>query len=298
MCKSRYKQLYHPLKLCYDTSRLSKVAEPDEASSQDSDLTNYKPFTSLLGAATAAETFYQYLPILSSKTYCGVLYRTLVRGHPWLSTIGGLIEINSAIYALTCEHAVSRSTPVTGPSVSETLVEGDFGEDVNEALVFGEPLEDAGAIDTDERARGVDMLTSLARDQGVDWENLPIAGAAREGPEWCLVPLEGNSVLPNFVERPSAVKGKGTGDPERYYLEESSEPRAGCPAWVVTASAPGYIGEVHFNPSYIIGAGSGLIESWTVGLEQDQGEPRWRAGASRFRGASFQYITAPVLELI
>ncbi|KAK4033887.1 hypothetical protein C8A01DRAFT_39656 [Parachaetomium inaequale] len=287
MSQRRYSQIYKPLKLCYDASRFSKVGRPDDEETPEPprlESSLHKPFlmpTTLSDGMAAwrtteaegLETLYQYLPVLDNKTYCRALYRTLVQGRPWFSTIGGLVEVDGAAHVLSCEHVRSSPSPTTLEWTSDALAEEDFDEDVEGPLVFGELGSEAvKGSGHDDEPYTTETLDALAKGKNRDWESLPVAGAGQEGPEWCIIPLEGSAILPNFVEKPSARKGKGTGHLERYYLEQASEPRGGCPAWVVTGSAPEHehTGSLLANPSYIIGGGSGMLEVWTVRLEHDQ----------------------------
>ncbi|KAK9779606.1 hypothetical protein AB5N19_12709 [Seiridium cardinale] len=84
------------------------------------------------------------------------------------------------------------------------------------------------------------------------------------GPEWCLVPIEDHSMLPNFVQR-SAKGTNGTNYSERRCIEKTSEPYSGCPAFIVSAADTESTGRVMGNRSYIIGGGTAeLLEVWTV----------------------------------
>jgi hypothetical protein len=114
---------YKPLKLCYDKGLVERAASGATYQTNMSD---------------------------TSDTLCGTLLRTEEPGQGvWISTIGGIIEVDKILYAVTTAHYPSiadsnsdESTPAStssspGSSVADTLVEeGEIDPDVEPALII------------------------------------------------------------------------------------------------------------------------------------------------------------------
>lgn len=293
MSHKRYKPIYDPLKLCYDTSDLSHVGYRGGSASNSSrhwpePKTRFMNPTLEQGEMVETmHAFYQYRPVAEDKTYCGALSRTHIHGNPWISTLGGIVEVENMTYLMSCQHDTADTTVSSGPSLADTLVEDDIPSNVEGPLVFSTKVlpDSFDAINSPEGHSGCDDPGSLEGPQTIDelafsdpeakagWKNLPVARAIRKGREWCLIPVEERSMLPNFVERTRTKKGKDIGDPEIRYIEEISEPRAGCTGYVATGSG-GYSGTFSKNITFIVGGGTeGLVEAWTILFDETQGNP-------------------------
>jgi hypothetical protein len=98
-------------------------------------------------------------------------------------------------------------------------------------------------------------------------------GGIINGSEWCLIPIDYGSALPNYVDRSTTRKGKDTGKPNIRYLEELSEPRPGCNVFVNAGSKAECSGTILPNASFVFGGGViKLIEVWTALLENNEGK--------------------------
>ncbi|KAI1116282.1 hypothetical protein F5Y14DRAFT_439998 [Nemania sp. NC0429] len=277
MSHKRYKPLYDPLKLCYDTSDISHVANLDVGTSQASQDITIEPqgYEDMQTADT-----YQYKPITGDKTYCGALSRTTINDQTYRSTFGGLVEVDGMIYLMTCQHSVSDTASETIPSLSDTLAESEVPPDSEGPLVFcsGDLLN--GPDSQPETSRAADRPPSLGSPYGVDWKDLSVGGAVRKGREWILIPLEDHYILPNLIEMASTKKGKGVGDLEIHYLDETSDPQPGSPSYIITGSTTSTSGVVSAGTSFIIGAGTdGVLGVWTILLDNSRGLRKGDSGA-------------------
>ncbi|KAK6071608.1 hypothetical protein SCUP515_07805 [Seiridium cupressi] len=292
MSQERYRASYRPLRLCYDTDKISKVGSPDlkgSASSGQGYLKSLRPGDSgslkptNYGALSPTikpeeissgglQSFYQYHPVADDETYCGALFRTSVDGQPWISTIGGTIELGGNFYVMACQHTSSQPISPGHASVADTLVEKDFADDVERPLVFlTENLPGSSdVVDVIDAEQDIETEGTAATLPKEKWKEFSVKGVIKIGPEWCLVPIEDHSMLPNFVRRPE--KGtNGTNHSERHYIEKTSEPYGGCPAFIVSAADTASTGRVTGNRSYIVGGGTAeLLEVWTVLLDEEQ----------------------------
>lgn len=314
MSNKRYRPLYNPLKLCYDMTGISHVGYSEPATPQSSEYTTSGAEPGILGHTFGLDflspppnfellrsgpkpkqlaelngqiqTFYQYRPAVGDKTYCGALSRTSIHGRPWVSTFGGLVEVNGMMCLISCQHGLVSPSVNYVPSITDTLVDKDIPLDVEGPLVFSsEDLPDGpdtlGGLDasdnpcrpsTPNSSPAIDTHKSSVQETGVEWEDLPVAGAIRMGREWCLVPIEEHSILPNFVERLKSKKGKDIGDPEIHYIEEASEPYAGCTAYMNTGVGGEFSGTLSANVSFLVGGGTeGFLEAWTMLFDKSQG---------------------------
>lgn len=273
MSKKRYKPIYDPLKLCYEVVEIVKSGRKSlESSSKSPDSGRSGPISSsVVDAPGGLETFHQILYTAredSKKTYCGAKYRSIVNGRRWISTIGGLVEVDGITFAMTCEHNSSQVFSVSGPSVADTLVDDDFLADVDGPLVFSvnELLEDPDDLGADDDSKGTAVDNGPLRERDTEWIDLDMPGATRRGPEWQLVPVETCSVVPNFVELKVLASDQSQDMTKRFYIEEVSEPVPGNSVLVATGH-DGMLypeGKVAENTSFLMGDGMPFLEIWTV----------------------------------
>ncbi|KAH9885365.1 hypothetical protein F4778DRAFT_511039 [Xylariomycetidae sp. FL2044] len=299
MSHKRYRALYDPLKLCYEVSDLKHVASTEPEASKSGHPLVRRPDLGALGSTPGPsevfelsqlpgfdepmpEVFYQYTPMENNRTYCGALFQTSVNGRPCVSTIGGLLNVSGQLYVTTCEHGSPGSSTETVPSIADTLVVTDLPSDVEGPLVFafdGPPdgLHDGNAPE-DVRVGNQSLLGERTFDAA--WEDLDVASAVKTYGEWGLVPIGDHAALPNLVERWNTEKGKDTGAPKIYFLEEFSSPRPGHPAYIASHSKMGSTGTVSANTSFMFGGGiGGATEIWTVLLDKREGLRKGDSGS-------------------
>ncbi|KAF2993645.1 hypothetical protein E8E14_000795 [Neopestalotiopsis sp. 37M] len=286
MSKYRYKQLYEPLKLCYVTAKINKVGldEPHivASSSQNTaasqtNMARSKQITSLSPVIESAEPrlgyHLHYRPLFLDETYTGALFQSLVDGQPWVSTLGGVIEIDDSIYIMACEHAPTSFEPSTNNiSLADTLLEEDYkgatfsgtGIQANTEgpLVFA-TAEFCEGLDVPDEPEVNDTLPSIDE----EWKRLGLDGNVVVGLEWCLFPVQGHLMLPNFIEE-SIEEAGNLYQRKRHYLDQISEPQGGHTARIATNSVTQPSGIVLPNSSFIVGGGTDeLIEVCTVLLD-------------------------------
>ncbi|KAI8629054.1 hypothetical protein F5Y19DRAFT_433818 [Xylariaceae sp. FL1651] len=300
MSHKRYKALYDPLRLCYETSDISHIGNPESAETPQSSSHNklrirasfpsgslspipkpeeFSVFGLSLQPDSDKQTFYEYLPIVNERTYCGALSRTFVNGKTYLSTFGGLVEVDGMTCLMTCQHNSSEPSNSITPSLSDTLVENDVLSTVEGPLVFcsGDLCDGPTGLDQANQFNVETRHVALDTSRESDWKILRVGGAIRKGREWCLVPVEDQFILPNFVERPNSKKGKGTDEPEILYLDQIAEPEPGHATYIPRAR---YSGVVSTNTSFIFGGGTdGVLEVWSVIIDGEQGLQKGDSGS-------------------
>lgn len=126
--RSAIRQLYSGLRLSYDRILVTRTGRVIDEHFDD------------LSSASMGETL------------CGT--RLVMRrvpndgGREWRSTIGGVIQIGGNFYAMTSAHppdpddeeeAASRAASLVDGSSPSTLVEADYDDDVEPALIFDYP---------------------------------------------------------------------------------------------------------------------------------------------------------------
>lgn len=267
MSHKRYKPLYDPLRLCYETSYISHVWNRDTEESQASQ------HITIEDGYGAMQTLYQYKPATGDKTYCGAISRTVFNHRTCLSTFGGLVEVDGMTYLMTCQHSISDTSSATIPSLPDTLSESDvpFGSEGPLVFCLGDLPSGLDGPGQPDAPRTADMPTSPVSSNSSDWKNLSVSGPIRKGREWSLIPIADHYILPNLVEKLSTEKGKSVSDLEIHYLDETSDPRPGSASYIVTGSTSGSSGIVSTNTSFIIGGGTdGLLEVWTILLDKDE----------------------------
>ncbi|KAJ8133419.1 hypothetical protein O1611_g198 [Lasiodiplodia mahajangana] len=293
MSHKRYRALYDPLRLCYETSDLSHIGNPESPETPQSSshttsrggsslpvgfLSPIPEFPSQLLPDTGLQTCYEYLPVADDRTYCGALSRTFANGKISLSTFGGLVEVDGTTCLMTCQHGFSELSTSTIPSLSDTLAESDVPPKVEGPLVFcsRDIYNDPGNLSHDVSEEET-RLASLGTFGETGWKSLSIGGAIRKGREWCLVPMPGHSILPNFIERPNSKKGKSTSEPEIFYLDQVAEPEPGHVTYISYADCSGFISG---NTSFLFGGGTeGALEVWTVVMEGEKGLQKGDSGS-------------------
>ncbi|KAI1125910.1 hypothetical protein F5Y10DRAFT_294290 [Nemania abortiva] len=294
MSHKRYKTLYEPLRLCYETSDLSYVSNPE--SSEKSQSSSYSTPRVGLGFTpgllspipegspplypdTGIQTFYEYLPVANDRTYCGSLSRTLDNGKAVISTFGGLVEVDGVTYLMTCQHGLFEPSASVISSLSDTIVESDIPDNVERPLVFcsGNLYDGSDDPDHSNQSRTGTRLASLETFAEPSWKSLSVQGGIRKGREWSLVPMGVQSILPNFVERPSSKKGKNIDEPEILYLDQIAEPNPGHGTYIAHACCSGVVSS---NTSFMFGGGmEGVLEVWKLIMDDEKGLRKGDSGS-------------------
>jgi hypothetical protein len=113
------------------------------------------------------QPFYQYVPTLDGKTYCGALSRTGIDGQPWMSTFGGLVETDGIMYIHSCQHgsSVNSANVSVGHSLADTIGEEDLPDTVDPPLGFvSVPPSDGPNDESEPEATRInDALSNLGK---------------------------------------------------------------------------------------------------------------------------------------
>ncbi|KAI0199322.1 hypothetical protein F4808DRAFT_432784 [Astrocystis sublimbata] len=288
----RYKQLYSPLRLCYDTSDLVHVTFPDNevssplpnSVSEADPGSSYEIDTSPEPAEMSASTHplarelhmqetYQYLPLYRGETYCGGLCRTSVNGHSIVSTLGGLIEVNGRTYIMTCHHGFQKPHTESSSTPSDTSTGSEFVPSSQSPLVFCSEDLPGGPDEVDDTkvSKFESRLASLEfSDDTQNWTSIWDAEIAKIGQEWVLIPIGDDLILPNLTKGPSSDEASGS-QAAIHYIDNIAEPRPGTVSSIITCSRTRYSGLVSTNTSFLFGAGmENMLEVWTVNLDGDE----------------------------
>ncbi|RWA11837.1 hypothetical protein EKO27_g3286 [Xylaria grammica] len=299
MSHGRYKRLYSPLKLCYETSDLVHVTSSrsewpgylqSSASTRSTNPSVYSftpkpPKISTIGSMGEPQSYvptsYQYLPTPDGGTYCGALARTYVNGRHFVSTLGGSVRVNGRTYLMTCHHGFQRPPTEASCSLSDTTVGDDASLPAEAPLVFcsGDLLDDTEDMDHHEASTPKGRLANLVSSPP-KWADLSIVGQIRTGQEWVLIPMEDISILPNLMKKPRPEAVEDIEEPEIYYLDDIAKPRPGNLSYIMTSSRKGCTGFLSANTSFILGGGmSNMLEIWTMNLDEGQGLQKGDSGS-------------------
>jgi hypothetical protein len=184
MSQRKYRKYYEPWKLCF------KRVEVSYTSGKEADLD--------LGH--------------DELTLCGTLLHAAHSGVTRISTIGGLLEVNGHLMALTTSFdpqpvpfgaGRNGNLDATDSSAATTLNDIDFPDDVAEALVFesGKAAAcPAAPPDIDgENMGGVDRGPVVIFQPDIAAPITPVRGAAGHKADCRLIPVKDQYELPNIV---------------------------------------------------------------------------------------------------
>ncbi|KAI9867933.1 MAG: hypothetical protein M1813_007755 [Trichoglossum hirsutum] len=170
------RKLYRPLRLCYDTTLITSASTEDI---YEADMTG------------------------TQFTLCGTLVQTSHSGsRNLISTVGGLVEIDGKLFAITTSHHLQedeRSEDASSRS-PDTSAEGEtFDEDVEQALIV-----DNWKRHCDEDTALGSQLVYIPRDQESSsrpWTEL--GRSVAQGSDWRLLSVEDVLFRPNAILLPS-----------------------------------------------------------------------------------------------
>jgi hypothetical protein len=185
---------YKPLRICYDKSLVETAA---------SDVT------------------YQTNASKTQDTLCGTLLRTKRAGKPdCISTIGGIIKIDGNFFAVTTSHHPNDTTSILdegisgsssespGSSAADTLREnGSFDADIDPALIIDawkEQERQDHSVETLNAEPGLFSRPSTIASSNL-WADLTTT--VLEGSDWCLLAVNEELQLPNFIDIPVQQSG-------------------------------------------------------------------------------------------
>ncbi|KAH6637161.1 hypothetical protein F5144DRAFT_611768 [Chaetomium tenue] len=251
MSQRKYRKYYEPWKLCF------KMVEISYTSGEDVDLD--------LGH--------------DELTLCGTLLREVRFGETRISTIGGLLEVDGCLVALTTSFAPCRlpfgseqdgEGDVTVSSVATTLNDIDFPEDIAEALVFkGEKsatylvtpptINDEKAKDSDANPASMFQPNIAARISPAH-----VHGKLGHKADCWLIPVRSQYALPNMVWFDNPVDKDQ--QPSRHYITDFCRNPSLASVKVRAGASGAHSGTMSVGPSLIDGEDEPL-EVWTLHLD-------------------------------
>lgn len=244
-----YHFLYDPWKLCYER-------------------------VLLIQPAVHPEELYQITlqSDADENTLCGALLQTKLPEEHWVSTIGGLIEVDDKRYALTTAHRPERedssdsNEPASSAaSPSQTLAEENLLDKVEPVLVFTSGKNSTrGDHSPGFKGEPISQLRNV-----LAWPEYPINPLLKvhEGSDWRLIPIKRELQFPNYA----TVEYGGNIDSVRNYLRTSKSP-SGLKANVKAGVSGFRSGVMSLNPSFLVSKGASLQKVWTLNLDNDCGK--------------------------
>ncbi|KAK3323340.1 hypothetical protein B0T19DRAFT_201763 [Cercophora scortea] len=234
MSQTRYRSYYEPWKLCYEASSISKPAA----------------------------SHYAVQGMNDTGTYCGAVLGFQDGPDKWLSTIGGLVEIGGQVYAMTTAHRPDEVSPSIGDdssfpaSLTDTLVEDNFPDDVESAYVFTPDTETHNFHPRASLERKFSTLSPLTfPPPSPSPFDLPYARPMIHGHDWQLIPVSRPRQLPNYFRAPWGGR--------KYIFDVCDSPSGQYVA--VNAGISGICyGTLSLSASFLIGDDDLVQEIWTV----------------------------------
>jgi len=250
MSQQKYRKYYEPWKLCFKMVQISYTSGEEKT---DLDLGH------------------------DELTLCGTLLTVAHLGNTRVSTIGGLLEVNGYMMALTTSFG--PRTMVSGlrqggrndgavSSTATTLHDVDFPEDVEEALVLeGETTTIAPAIHSMKISGGDEEPTSTSQ-LDIAAPITPIRGAVGHRADCRLVPVKPQYELPNMVWLDD-LAGQDQ-QPSRHYITEVCQDPSLASVKVRAGASGIHSGIMSLGPSFVDGDEEPL-EVWTLHLDDGTG---------------------------
>ncbi|KAK4209807.1 hypothetical protein QBC37DRAFT_390965 [Rhypophila decipiens] len=179
MSQKKYRKYYEPWKICFRMVEVSKSAAP-VSHGQD---------------VEEVAALSQIMLRRRDLTLCGSLVKAKTRDGERISTVGGIIQIGSDLFALTTAHShlasdSTSSTLAASSSPAQTLNDKDFPDAVENILVVSEDM---------------DLHQENFKPAKVNWEDLPqveefitLKVYEDHRDDWCLIPLPQEYQLPNI----------------------------------------------------------------------------------------------------
>ncbi|KAJ2905277.1 hypothetical protein MKZ38_005790 [Zalerion maritima] len=186
-----------------------------------------------------------------SDTLCGTLLRTENPGETqqWVSTIGGLVEIDGSLFIMTTSHTPDLAETRSG-KVSRLLKR--------------------------KRARwnGYDPSDCTQTMDGI--------GTTFTGDDWKVVEIPLGLQLPNSVQSPQAHHSKKGKDPERprAYLQDVSQGPSKRRVWIVGAGGTClFPGTLEAGPTFMASKAQDIQTVWVMDLFEQLELPRGISGS-------------------
>ncbi|KAK3384038.1 hypothetical protein B0T24DRAFT_607185 [Lasiosphaeria ovina] len=236
MSQTRYRYLYEPWGLCYEAMKISRLAADHHV-------------LQLQG---------------NGDTYCGAVLEPST-GSEKFSTIGGLVEVDGNIYAMTTSHLPDKYQPVVEEKLksllenqADNLAESDFPENVEPAWVLTFDQDDYSAFSEISTETREGFFLDRAPEEISEYRERSFPNnrslAVIEGDDWKLMPMDHRRQLPNIF-----FPSHG----DKKYIINVCESPSGCAVAVVAGVTRPQSGTMSLGPSFLVGDGI-VQEIWTT----------------------------------
>ncbi len=242
MSKSAIRRLYSGMRLSYDKTLIRRPARK------------------------IAEE-YDHLPSSFGETLCGTRISTRREGHPeWSSTVGGLVLLGETLYAVTSSHkpddndVASTAVSLSNESSPSTLVDADYDDDVEPALILDLPYSEK-PVDHGKTAAKVGVAPETP---SYFWPTLTTSGPTHEeeGDDWRLIRISSNHCFPNSL--PLGTEHKTT------YITELFDTKPTRRKVSILSGFSGLCrGTLLSSPAFLSAHGAAPAEVWTVVLDNN-----------------------------
>ena len=167
----------------------------------------------------------------------------------WIATIGGVVEVDEKLYALTASHRPADQAE-SGDTSSSTIYEQDYRHDVKSAILLDYlALKFAPAKPRSTELSGTGPFPELST-------RYPLTEEGNHDQDWRLVPISTSHYLPNSFQRDG---------PTTTYITDHLDALARRDVIILACpSDSGFRGTLLPAPSFLSIDGGPIRELWTV----------------------------------
>ncbi len=252
--QKRYRESYSDLWLCYETSKVSRAS---------GSLETYRLYPLDMDKSPTPDSLSTFCGVVSEMTAAS---RNTSANISWLSTLGGLICIDSNYYIITTAHRPEQNPDTSNneaeqSSPADTLVDEDFPDNIKPALV----MVPEHLLQEPKSCFGNGELPAQLHSHLETRKHLDFSpnGDVIEGPDWRLLPVKPSEILPNRLKRKPTSSQV---DNEWLYIQSISNTISGRQVLINSGISGLVKGSVYRYPSFLIGDYPTPPEVWRVAL--------------------------------
>ncbi|KAI1393366.1 uncharacterized protein F4822DRAFT_9683 [Hypoxylon trugodes] len=275
------RQRYSPWRLCFNQITITPAA-----------------------ASSSSEDGY-YRANINSKiqTLCGAQLQIIEPQLSWLSTIGGLVEIDGRYFAITTSHKPGKPSDTDHDSLildtlhTETLSDVDFDDDVDSAIIIrdGSNAETARIdysnsennkvhFNTTKQLRYSEKSPSQEEQVGpsgpqTSWCDIKTSAPTLSGVEWHLIPVKEQYQFPNILIGPNITAKENNHEsakPNPRYALKYSSCLVEADVYVKSGRSGLLKGNLLPSPSFFAIPGhETALEVWIANLEDSKSMLPW-----------------------
>ncbi|PMD45718.1 hypothetical protein L207DRAFT_258992 [Hyaloscypha variabilis F] len=242
MSQKRYRESYSDLWLCYETTKVSRAA---------GSLETYRLYPLDMDKSSTPGSLSTFCGVASEMTAAS---RNTSANVSWLSTLGGLICVDSNYYIITTAHRPEQNTNASTneaeqSSPADTLVDEDFPDDVKPALV----MVPEHLLQEPTNCFGNSELPAQLHSHLDTRKHLVFSpnGDVIEGSDWRLLPVNQSEILPNRLMPKSASSVLDYH--EGIYIQSSTNTTSGRQVLINSGISGLVKGSVDRYSSFLIG---------------------------------------------